>query len=48
LNATGVGSIDQQTYPPGQEIEIPAAGQISFRAESGTNLVAFDVLVEQV
>jgi hypothetical protein len=48
FNMTGVGATDPRPYPPGQEIEVVAGGQISFRSESGTNIVGFDVLVEQV
>lgn len=48
FNMTGVGATDPRVYSPGLEIEIPAGGQVSFRSETGTNLVGLDVLVEQV
>jgi hypothetical protein len=46
LNANGAAV--QLVYPPGQEIDIPGGGQVSFRSASGTSLASFDVIVEQV
>lgn len=46
VNANGAAV--QLVFPPGQEIDVPGGGQISFRSASGTSAVAFDVLVEQV
>jgi len=42
------GAAVQEVYPPGQEIDIPAGGQISFRSASGTGAIAMDVIVEQI
>ena len=42
------GAAVQEVYPPGQEIDVPGGGQISFRSASGTGAVAMDVIVEQV
>ena len=48
FNMTAVGAIDNRPFPPGAEIDVPGGGQVSFRAISGTNVVGFEVLVEQV
>lgn len=48
INMTAAGSIDSRVFPPGSEIDIPGGGQLSFRAITGTALVGFDVVVEQV
>lgn len=48
LNMTAAGAIENRLFPPGMEIDIPGGGQISFRAATGTSLVGFSVLVEQV
>lgn len=42
------GAAVQEVYPPGQEIDIPGGGQVTFRSAAGTGAVAMDVIVEQV
>lgn len=48
VNMTAAGAIESRVFAPGMEIDIPGGGQVSFRAATGTTLVGFDVLVEQI
>jgi hypothetical protein len=42
------GAAVQLVFPPGQEIDVPGGGQVTFRSASGTGAVAMEALVEQV
>lgn len=42
------GAVVSLVFPPGSEIDVPGAGQISFRSASGTGSVAFEAIVEQI
>lgn len=48
ISMTAAGAIDNRVFPPGQEIDITGGGQISIRAVTGTSLVGFEVVVEQM
>jgi 1,6-anhydro-N-acetylmuramate kinase len=42
------GAINRVVFPPGQEIDVPPSGQVSFRSISGTGNVTIDVIYEEV
>jgi hypothetical protein len=48
LEVNSNGGVVMLSYSPGQEIDVPGGGQISFRAAAGTGTVAIHCQVEQI
>jgi hypothetical protein len=48
LGVNANGAINRWVAKPGQEIEVPAATQISIRSISGTSSVSLHVIVEEI
>lgn len=48
LEVNGNGGVINISYAPGQEIDVPPSGQISFRSAAGTSIVSLHVQVEQI
>ena len=48
ISVNSNGGVTPVQFLPGNEIDVPGAGQISFRSAVGTGIVTIEVIVEQI